>query len=571
MGRRVVVALTTLALTIVTWTTLQKSVEKEMYLMSKEEPHAAVKLFDGSWAVKRQHQVAPGDAVLAWGRYTPSSDHVSGFGELHIETSKTHGDDGDRAFAVGLLEGVLTRAEIQAAGTNLLCEVDCDGTVPRRLQKYFDDQRQWIDDQLSLKDDPLWSNVRLRLRQYDGLRSTLDDEWPLILVNWLGDLFDIQPAVERAAREDFGSGAEASKALQKHGHCSALVRIIDGDIVFGHASWFHYTAGGVRIYKHICLSFSNENFSNECLSYSSYPGMLSSLDDFYLMHDTKLAVLQTTNGIYNESLFDRVTPFGLPAWLRVQAANAIATTGTDWARIFDAENAGTYNNQYLVLDLEKTPRLTVVEQIPGLVVSADVSDQLVRDGYFPSYNVPYFPEIYDRSGYATLDAQRGRPRGSEYSLAPRAKIFRRDAIHVHSVADMQKLLRSNHYAHHDPLAPDPWSAICSRGDLVDETTSQTATLEGCYDAKVSSLSLRGSAFIISGPTHEDQPPFDWRYVTQDQAEQHKANATWSQLRATVQRPGTPVEVATGSASHIGHARRFDNRFERIDRPPAIVV
>ncbi len=31
-------------------------------------------------------------------------------------------------------------------------------------------------------------------------------------------------------------------------------------------------------------------------------------------------------------------------------------------------------------------------QIPGLVVSGDVTQDLER-GYWPSYNVPYFPEV----------------------------------------------------------------------------------------------------------------------------------------------------------------------------------
>ena len=55
--------------------------------------------------------------------------------------------------------------------------------------------------------------------------------------------------------------------------------------------------------------------------------------------------------------------------------------------------------------------LTVVEQIPGLVEYADLTDTLER-GYWPrcgaagvcvclipsSYNVPYFKEVYERSG-----------------------------------------------------------------------------------------------------------------------------------------------------------------------------
>ena len=38
------------------------------------------------------------------------------------------------------------------------------------------------------------------------------------------------------------------------------------------------------------------------------------------------------------------------------------------------------------------PTLQVVEQIPGLVMSADATEHL-KLGYFPSYNVPWFKEV----------------------------------------------------------------------------------------------------------------------------------------------------------------------------------
>ena len=54
----------------------------------------------------------------------------------------------------------------------------------------------------------------------------------------------------------------------------------------------------------------------------------------------------------------------------------------------------------MILDLKRfTPGsdlppglLWVAEQIPGLVASGDMTEQLAR-GYWPSYNVPYFPEV----------------------------------------------------------------------------------------------------------------------------------------------------------------------------------
>ena len=61
--------------------------------------------------------------------------------------------------------------------------------------------------------------------------------------------------------------------------------------------------------------------------------------------------------------------------------------------------------------------LYVIEQIPGTVVAADVTSKLEL-GYWPSYNVPYFDEIYKKSGYVSLDERKGKRAGSEYQLAP---------------------------------------------------------------------------------------------------------------------------------------------------------
>ena len=38
-------------------------------------------------------------------------------------------------------------------------------------------------------------------------------------------------------------------------------------------------------------------------------------------------------------------------------------------------------------------------------ISADVTNVWCAQGYWPSYNIPYFPSIYNRSGYIPLAAQ----------------------------------------------------------------------------------------------------------------------------------------------------------------------
>lgn len=105
------------------------------------------------------------------------------------------------------------------------------------------------------------------------------------------------------------------------------------------------------------------------MSFSSYPGMLSSLDDFYAMHETSLAVTQTTNGLYNTSLYDVVVPEALPAWHRVRAANALAADGHSWAAILARHNSGTYNNQVFCWSLCGRVKRLILDFLFKIIIS----------------------------------------------------------------------------------------------------------------------------------------------------------------------------------------------------------
>lgn len=79
--------------------------------------------------------------------------------------------------------------------------------------------------------------------------------------------------------------------------------------------------------------------------------------------------------------------------------------------------------------------LWVMEQIPGSTEAADVTSTLLQQGFWPSYNVPYFPRIYNLSGWpADKDL---------HSSAPRALLFAREQQRVASTQDMQAVMRLN--------------------------------------------------------------------------------------------------------------------------------
>jgi len=144
-----------------------------------------------------------------------------------------------------------------------------------------------------------------------------------------------------------------------------------------------------------------------------------SLDDFYIL-GSGLIMLQTTNSVFNQTLIKQVVPESLFAWQRVRIANMMADSGKAWAETFSKCNSGkytfmwtlrermcsfppsrpfsfpnracdslfsylgTYNNQYMVLDLKKVKlrkslddgALYIVEQIPTLVEYSDQTNVL---------------------------------------------------------------------------------------------------------------------------------------------------------------------------------------------------
>lgn len=73
----------------------------------------------------------------------------------------------------------------------------------------------------------------------------------------------------------------------------------------------------VRIYKHYEFALASPHHKMRRTSFSSYPGELSSDDDFYLI-DTGLALLQTTNDILDTELYKLLTPKSVLNWQRVR-------------------------------------------------------------------------------------------------------------------------------------------------------------------------------------------------------------------------------------------------------------
>ncbi|CAO2607007.1 Phospholipase B-like 1, partial [Lemmus lemmus] len=423
-------------------------------------------------------------------------------------------------FLAGYLEGYLTAPHMYDHFTNLYPQLIKDPSVMDKVQRFMEKQDIWTRRKIKqLKDDPFWRHIGYVMAQLDGLyvgalkRAYIESMKPMTMsqiqfLNAVGDLLDLIPSL--APTKD--SNMKVFKRWDM-GHCSALIKVLPGfeNIYFAHSSWYTYAAM-LRIYKHWDFNIKDKRTSSSRLSFSSYPGFLESLDDFYILSNG-LVLLQTTNSVYNKTLLKLVVPESLLAWQRVRVANMMANGGKDWAEIFSKHNSGTYNNQYMVLDLKKVTikkslgkgTLYIVEQIPTYVEYSDQTN-ILRKGYWPSYNIPFHEKVYNWSGYPLLVQKLGLD--YSYDLAPRAKIFRRDQGKVTDAVSMKYIMRYNNYKEEPYSKGDPCNTICCREDLNDASPSPG----GCYDTKVADIFLayQYAAYAISGPTVQGGlPAFKW--------------------------------------------------------------
>lgn len=306
-------------------------------------------------------------------------------------------------------------------------------------------------------------------------------------------------------------------------HCSALIKAANdlSDVWFGHSTWSGYNRL-IKIFKEYRY-YPGGKFPVKAntILISSYPGAINSNDDFYLT-DVNLYVAETTNHVFNTSLFDLLTPESLLCFMRTMIALRLSDTGKEWADIFQKLNSGTYNNQFHILDLKlidtdqkkiSEGALYIVEQVPGFCGVEDVT-VFLQKGYWPSYNTPYIMKVRELSG--VLETLKERPDlydSYDYTGNARANIFRRDHSKVNDINSFRKLLRYNDFEN-DPLSKGQAdNVIAYRGDL-----NKNPSCFGETDLKFTSIKdikrKEGKkVYLINGPSSDQHEPFDWSNTT----------------------------------------------------------
>ena len=330
-------------------------------------------------------------------------------------------------------------------------------------------------------------------------------------------MYDLSPALNPPMGEDWRrmSKEEYELWLAKKTRCSALVKLAYdlSDIFFGHATWSTYNTM-LRSYKHYTLNYAS-SVSKE-VSFSGYPGLLSSLDDFYVT-DQWLTVMETSIAIINTSMYDgNIRTESVLYWVRVMVTNRMASSAPQWAELFSLFNSGTYNNQWMIVDNKlfrpgnplSPNTFWVVEQLPGVVASNDETSTL-QYGYWPSYNLPSNKTLYKAAGYEEAAALKGWEM-NDYQRCVRAQIFRRDQSSVVDLRSFQFMMQYNNYQQDSVSQFNPTYAVAARGDIA--APGNFPMCFGAIDAKTTSWKMiheqHGRVEAYSGPTPQ-QPPFDF--------------------------------------------------------------
>ncbi|XP_066989803.1 putative phospholipase B-like 2 [Macrobrachium rosenbergii] len=514
-----------------------------LLLISSASAHILSVTYNGT-----SYEIHDGVIVDDWvarGNFTDTT-FEDGFAYLELESSSAY-DDKVQAYAAGIVEGALTHEMIYNHYRNTIegyCDDKPEGYCDR-LRTYLNENFEWLKSKITYYElnNPTYYHSHLILLQIDGMNDGYNrvakdpiEADSILMMNLKGDLEDLESALDPTIRNMTSEEWVAAGNTPKDGSCSALIKILpdNSDIYVSHVTWTHYSTM-LRILKKYINPFRvagsslpQEIIAGHTVSFSSYPGMLFSGNDFHILSSGLLS-METTIGNSNPQLWQYVHSEGqILEWMRTIIANRMATDGDRWASFFIYRNSGTYNNQWMVVDYNlfqpgepiRPGTLTVVEQIPKYTSRGDETDLLVLQSYFASYNIPFYETIFNFSGCNPLVEKYGD--WYTYDKHPRALMFERDHARVTDMDSLYSLMRYNDYKN-DPLSrcdcDPPYSAengISARSDLnpVDGRFPFSALehrMHGGTDVKITNYEMaKNFLFLaVNGPTSDQQPVFRW--------------------------------------------------------------
>lgn len=538
-----------------------KTFLKETNLLSSasNEYFAIYSLDNESITITSDPKLNSSQKIIAQATYLTDIREV-GWRRLHIKTL----NDVDcklnsllQCYTSGFLEGSITHVEIHQYYNNAQTFLqDMSKESFKKLHDIYEIMYESIikkinNDEVSKITDPkeraMWNYYLCFISQLDGLYAGYNSNYEedtleniikrmtivdFLILNSSGNFGDIKSIIDISDTSkykvdettDFSSKENLEKlfgeidilsiykSLLKHSHCSVIAKLIkqqngEYDIISGHDTWSSYSEL-IRTLKTYSYEFDSKcKNNNESLlpkpkkiSMSSYPGVLFSGDDFYVL-ESGVTLLQTTLNVLDRFKYYNLIDFSnyIPEFIRLMTINFLSDTGVEWVENYKNTKNHLYITQWVVVDynqlslynarnseLTKKGIIQVLEEVPSKVFSEDITNKFFEDGYFGSFNYPYFDESFHILGFSKF--QELKVKGSDPSVNSRQFII--DKLHnqIHDIESFIKIISYNGFHEpnpefeDDPSLNDPTNGIMARYDLL-----QDADYFGGIDYKVLNL------------------------------------------------------------------------------------
>ena len=260
---------------------------------------------------------------LAYANYTLSYE-IEGWDHLYLSSSdqpESIYSDYTKHYGMGYLEGYITYKRLYDHYRN-------NNTYFHEVYNYYNQMIGILDGYNTRVQEEKAKNISLDLEII-----TLPHFMAIISV---GDIDELG-YLNKANRPNYKNmtSEQIKQYVTERMHCSSLIKVAPdfSDVWFGHSTW-----GG---YNRLLKTFKEYRYypggrfpvKANTIMVSGYAGAINSNDDFYIT-SANLYVAETTNNVFNTSLFDNLTPESFMCWMRTMVALRLADNGKDWCKIF---------------------------------------------------------------------------------------------------------------------------------------------------------------------------------------------------------------------------------------------
>ena len=281
-------------------------------------------------------------------------------------------------FALGYMEGLATAKQILH-----FFKLNAESTC--RDPKF----RAWIGDRYSsmirrfrtassypVECDTFYQTAQAFYAQLFGILDGYNHYWRDSPSNQL-DYLDLLCLNSEAQLSELQRLADSDSSFPQRERCSAVVSIDKHNrILVAHSTWATPKEMVDRSFKFLRSQDGQVN-----LQLSSYPGFISSTDDWTLTPD----VLLVTETSLNSDNPTQATSATMPDFIKVMAAHASSRTAEQWVTGYSKcdEPSGTYLSQWLIVDLARSSLWSL-----GAGDAENITPELIRKGKVGSFNSP---------------------------------------------------------------------------------------------------------------------------------------------------------------------------------------